>query len=86
MKHFSDTVFRCTLCGNCQEVCPIGIHLKDLWLSLRQDMVHSKSYPKKINMIRDNLAEDHNRRLFYGMHRRLFSPGPENPHSPSENF
>jgi len=60
LKHFSDTVFRCTLCGNCQEVCPVGIHLKDLWLSLRQDMVHSKSYPKKINMIRDNLAEDRN--------------------------
>ena len=60
LKHFSDTVFRCTLCGNCQEVCPVGIHLKDLWLSLRQDMVHSKSYPKKINMIRDNLEEDHN--------------------------
>jgi len=60
LKHFSDTVFRCTLCGNCQEVCPVGIHLKDLWLALRQDMVHSESYPKKINMIRDNLAEDHN--------------------------
>ena len=60
LKHYSDTVFRCTLCGNCQEICPVGIHLKDLWLSLRQDMVHSKSYPKKINMIRDNLAEDHN--------------------------
>ena len=59
-KHFSDTVFRCTLCGNCQEVCPVGIHLKDLWLSLRQDMVHSGYYPKKINMIRDNLAEDRN--------------------------
>ena len=60
LKHFSDTVFRCTLCGNCQEVCPVGIHLKDLWLSLRHDMVQSKSYPKKINMIRDNLAEDRN--------------------------
>ncbi len=60
LKRFSDTVFRCTLCGKCQEICPVGIHLKDLWLSLRQDMVHSKSYPKKINMIRDNLAEDHN--------------------------
>ena len=60
LKHFSDTVFKCTLCGNCQEVCPVGIHLKDLWLSLRRDMVQSESYPKKINMIRDNLAEDHN--------------------------
>jgi len=59
-KDFSNTVFRCTLCGNCQEVCPVGIHLKDLWLSLRQDMVHSGHYPKKINMIRDNLAQDRN--------------------------
>ncbi|HDZ91492.1 MAG TPA: (Fe-S)-binding protein [Deltaproteobacteria bacterium] len=59
-KGFSDTVFRCTLCGNCQEICPVGINLKDLWLSLRQDLVHSDHYPKKINMIRDNLAEDRN--------------------------
>ena len=60
IEHFSDTAFRCTLCGNCQEVCPVGIHLKDLWLSLRQDMVHSGHYPKKINMIRENLEEEHN--------------------------
>jgi len=59
-KHFSDTVFRCTLCGNCQEVCPVGIHLKDLWLSLRADMVHSQFYPKKIDMIRENLKESRN--------------------------
>ncbi|MBN2123908.1 MAG: (Fe-S)-binding protein, partial [Deltaproteobacteria bacterium] len=58
--HFSNTVFRCTLCGNCQEVCPVGIHLKDLWLSLRQDLVHSEAYPKKIDMIRENLQESHN--------------------------
>lgn len=59
-KHFSDTVFRCTLCGNCQEVCPVGIHLRDVWLSLRQDMVHSKFYPKKIDMIQENLKESRN--------------------------
>ena len=59
-EHLSDTVFRCTLCGNCQEICPVGISLKDLWISLRQDMVHSKYYPKKIDMIRDNLNESHN--------------------------
>ncbi len=60
LKHFSETVFRCTLCGNCQEICPVGIHLRDLWLSLRQDMVHSGFYPKKINRVRDNLEESHN--------------------------
>jgi len=60
LGRFSDSVFRCTLCGNCQEVCPVGIHLKELWLALRQDMVHSGKYPKKIDMIRDNLNEARN--------------------------
>jgi heterodisulfide reductase subunit D len=59
-KHFSDTAFRCTLCGNCQGACPVGIRLKDLWLSLRQDLVHSGFYPKKINMIKENLEESRN--------------------------
>jgi len=60
IKHFSDTSFKCTLCGNCQEVCPVGIRLRDLWVSLRQDMVHSSIYPKKIDMIRENMEETHN--------------------------
>lgn len=60
MNAFGDSVFRCTLCGNCQEVCPVGIHLKDLWLSLRRDLVHESHYPKKIDMIRENLLESHN--------------------------
>ncbi len=59
-KHFSSTTFRCTLCGNCQEICPVGIHLKELWLALRQDLVHSQAYPKKIDMIQENLEESHN--------------------------
>jgi len=59
-KHFSDTAFRCTLCGNCQGVCPVGIHLKELWLSLRQDLVHSGFYPKKINRIKENLEGNYN--------------------------
>jgi heterodisulfide reductase subunit D len=59
-KRFSSTVFRCTLCANCQEVCPIGIGLRDLWLSARQDLVHSGKYPKKIEMIRENLEESRN--------------------------
>ncbi|NOX32721.1 MAG: (Fe-S)-binding protein [Deltaproteobacteria bacterium] len=60
LKLFSDTVFRCTLCGRCQQACPSGILLKNLWLSLRQDMVHCHAYPKKVDMIAENLAESHN--------------------------
>ncbi|MBC2744746.1 MAG: (Fe-S)-binding protein, partial [Desulfosarcina sp.] len=53
-------VFRCTLCGRCQQVCPSGILLKDLWLSLRQDLVHCHAYPQKVDMIGENLAKSHN--------------------------
>ncbi len=59
-KAYSETVYRCTLCGNCQEVCPVGIHLKELWLSLRQDLFHSKYHADKVEKIRDNLEESHN--------------------------
>jgi len=60
LKQFSATVYRCTLCGRCQETCPSGIMLRDLWLSLRQDLVHSAAYPKKVDMIRENVAGSHN--------------------------
>ena len=60
LKRFSETVFRCTLCGNCQEVCPVGIGLRDLWLSLRQDLNRSQAHPKKVDLIKDNLASSHN--------------------------
>jgi len=60
LKQFSETVYRCTLCGRCQQTCPSGIKLRDLWLSLRQDLVHSAAYPKKVDMIRENVAGSHN--------------------------
>jgi heterodisulfide reductase subunit D len=60
LKQFSETVYRCTLCGRCQQTCPSGIRLRDLWLSLRQDLVHSQAYPKKVDMIRQNVAGSHN--------------------------
>jgi len=60
MKEFSETVFRCTLCGRCQKNCPSGILLRDLWLSLRSDLVTSNSYPAKIDKIAHNVKKNHN--------------------------
>lgn len=60
LNQFGETVFRCTLCGRCQHVCPSGISLRELWFSLRQDMVHSEAYPRKVDMIGDNVARSHN--------------------------
>jgi heterodisulfide reductase subunit D len=41
-------------------VCPLGLHLKDLWLSLREELVRTGNFPSKIEMIRDNLESSHN--------------------------
>ena len=60
LKEFSDTVFKCTLCGNCEQVCPVGLGLKGLWLSLRQDLHGSETYPPKIDLIENNLESSHN--------------------------
>ena len=60
LKQFSETVYRCSLCGRCQETCPSGILLRDLWFSLRQDLVHSDAYPKQVDMIRENVAQSRN--------------------------
>jgi heterodisulfide reductase subunit D len=60
LAHYADTVFRCTLCSRCEEVCPLGIRLKELWLSLREDLVRRAAYPAKIDMIRRNLAASRN--------------------------
>jgi heterodisulfide reductase subunit D len=60
LKHYADTVFRCTLCSNCEEICPLGIRLKELWISLREDLVQEKAYPSKIDLIRTNLAKRRN--------------------------
>jgi heterodisulfide reductase subunit D len=34
--------------------------LRDLWLSVRQDLVHSDAHPSKVDMIEGNIAKSHN--------------------------
>lgn len=60
MDRFSASVFRCSLCGSCEEVCPVGLRLRDLWVTLREELVRAGSFPGKIEMIRDNLAGSRN--------------------------
>lgn len=59
-RDFAETVYRCTLCGQCQEVCPAGLSLKEMWLTLRAGLVDEQVHLPKINVIRDNLTENHN--------------------------
>jgi heterodisulfide reductase subunit D len=59
-KSFGESAFRCTLCGNCEEACPVGIRLKDLWLSAREDCVEGCVAPAKLAAIRKNLKGERN--------------------------
>jgi heterodisulfide reductase subunit D len=60
LKKFGETVFGCTLCGRCEETCPVKIPLRHIWISLREDMTDSGSSPAKTGMILENLKESHN--------------------------
>lgn len=60
LKEYGTSVFRCSLCGDCEEVCPAGLPLKDLWLSLREELSRTGDAPEKIRMIRANLEGSHN--------------------------
>lgn len=60
LKEYGLSVFRCSLCGDCEEVCPAGLPLKDMWLSLREELSRTGDAPDKISMIRTNLDGSHN--------------------------
>lgn len=60
LERFAEDAFRCTLCGRCESVCPLGIRLKELWTTLRGELVQRKHFPAKIEAIRRNLAGSRN--------------------------
>lgn len=39
LKKFQDALYTCTTCGNCGEVCEVGIHTQKLWWSFRKKLV-----------------------------------------------
>lgn len=60
LASYGTSVFRCSLCGDCQEICPAGLPLKELWLDVRRELAGSGHAPAKIRTIRANLEGSHN--------------------------
>ena len=60
LKDLEFSAFRCTLCGACEMRCPVGLSLKDIWIALRHELYKEGYYPKKIDMIKENIEEEHN--------------------------
>ncbi|MFQ6105863.1 MAG: (Fe-S)-binding protein, partial [Candidatus Hydrothermarchaeaceae archaeon] len=58
---FADAVYKCTTCGRCGVVCPVGIHCQELWPSIRANLVDLGYGPiESINEARRILEDKHN--------------------------
>lgn len=45
LEKFRDKLWKCVLCGNCGEVCEVGIDTKKLWWTLRKSVCESRVGP-----------------------------------------
>ena len=52
--------FNCTTCGNCEEVCPVGLQPAHLVKQMRSAMVAQGLAPEPIAVIGTNVIEHHN--------------------------
>jgi len=41
-------IYLCTNCDRCTVVCPAGINLKELWFSVREEMIHTNQAPSLV--------------------------------------
>ena len=54
-------VFACTLCGRCEEFCPVGIRTRDLALTMRQELATFRCMmPANLELARQAVAEERN--------------------------
>ncbi len=60
LRKFSEMVYRCTLCGECNVSCPVSIDAKNLWLALRETLTEMGHYPKAVERVKGNLIDAHN--------------------------
>ncbi|MHA1718825.1 MAG: (Fe-S)-binding protein [Promethearchaeota archaeon] len=52
-----DSIFRCMLCGNCREVCPVGIDTVAVFQKFRKDAIHQGVLPKKLGILDERVSK-----------------------------
>ena len=60
LKKFSERVYRCTLCGECNVSCPVSINAKHLWTALRETLVEMGHFPEAAKRMKANVLQAHN--------------------------
>ncbi len=56
----ADRLFACTTCGNCEQVCPIGLKPAQLVRALRADLVADGMAPPEVMALADRIATSQN--------------------------
>ncbi len=52
-----DTIYKCMLCGNCREVCPVGIDTVAVFQRFRKDAVSKGVLPAKLDWVNTAITE-----------------------------
>jgi len=60
IKAFAGGAFDCTLCARCNEVCPVHIDTRALWIAMRQQLVALGEYPAAFDHLLATVTESHN--------------------------
>lgn len=59
-RKYSESVYQCTLCGECNVVCPVKINLRKLHQAMRSDLVTEKIFPAPLDQAYEALKSEHN--------------------------
>jgi heterodisulfide reductase subunit D len=57
---FAERIFKCTLCGACEEICQTNIPLLRFWQLTRQEIGELGEWPKIVNFIDESLQSTQN--------------------------
>jgi len=60
LTRFSTGTYDCTLCGRCHVVCPVHIDTRDLWISMREQLVELGLFPELMERLRDTVTTYYN--------------------------
>ena len=52
-----DTIYKCMLCGNCREVCPVGIDTVAVFQKFRKDSINKGVLPAKLDWVNKVVAD-----------------------------
>ncbi len=57
---FADRIFKCTLCGACQDICQTNIPLLRFWQLIRNEIGNLDEWPETVKFLDQSIENSHN--------------------------